>query len=154
MSIGMTSASLVRRALGVLLAFGAINAFAGGYYGLSGAKGVPLEWLDGSPFANYFIPSLLLLIVVGGSFVTAAVAVFARFRMARPAALVAVVIMTGWLAAQIAIIGYVSWMQPTTAVATFAIFLLAWILPSPPARPAACDRERGIGASPEHSAHS
>jgi hypothetical protein len=137
MSIGITSASFVRRALGVLLAFGAINAFAGGYYGLSGAKGVPVEWLDGSPFANYFIPSLILLIVVGGSFMTAAVAVFARFRIARPAALAAVVIVTGWLAAQITIIGYVSWMQPTTAVAAFAILRLAWILPSPRALPAA-----------------
>jgi hypothetical protein len=136
MSIGITHASLVRRTLGSLLAFGAINAFAGGYYGLSGASGVPVEWLDGSPFANYFIPSLILLIVVGGSFMTAAVAVFARFRFARPAALAAVVIVTGWLAAQIAIIGYVSWMQPTTAVAAFAIFVLAWILPSPRALPA------------------
>src|SRR4249919_3496988 len=107
MSIGITSASFARPALGILLVFGAINAFAGGYYGLSGAKGVPIEWLDGSPFANYFIPSLILLIVVGGSFMTAAVAVFARFRMARPAALAAAVIVTGWLGTQIAIIGYV-----------------------------------------------
>jgi hypothetical protein len=135
MSIGITSASFVRRALGVLLAFGAINAFAGGYYGLSGARDVPVEWLDGSPFATYFIPSLILLIAVGGSFVTAAVAVLARFRIARPAALAAVVIVTGWLAAQIAIIGYVSWMQPTTAAAALVIFVLAWILPSPRALP-------------------
>lgn len=130
MSNGIKGASPARRALGVLLAFGAINAFAGGYYGLSGAKGVPVEWLDGSPFRSYFIPGLVLLTVVGGSFLTAAVAVFARFRCARPAALAAAVIVTGWLAAQVAIIGYVSWMQPTTAVAAFAIFVLAWILPS------------------------
>jgi hypothetical protein len=131
MSIGITHASFVRRALGILLAFGAINAFAGGYYGLSGARGVPVEWLDGSRFRSYFIPSLVLFIVVGGAFVTAAVAVFARSRIARLAALAAAVIVTGWLAAQIAIIGYVSWMQPTTAIAAVAIFVLAWILPSP-----------------------
>jgi hypothetical protein len=136
MAISNTHASFVRRALGILLAFGAINAFAGGYYGLSGARGVPVEWLDGSPFADYFIPSLILLIVVGGSFMTAAVSVFARFRMARSAALAAVVIVMGWLAAQIAIIGYVSWMQPTTAVAALAICVFAWILPSPHALPA------------------
>ena len=153
MSIGINSATSVRRALGVLLAFGAINAFAGGYYGLSGANGVPVEWLDGSPFRSYFIPSLILLTVVGGSFVTAAVAVFARFRCARPASLAAAVIVTGWLAAQVAIIGYVSWMQPTTAVVAFAIFVLAWILPSPrdrmPAPPAAGDRQRGVGVYPQ-----
>ena len=46
MSVGIKSASSVRRALEVLLTFGAINAFAGGYYGRSGAKGIPVEWLD------------------------------------------------------------------------------------------------------------
>ena len=43
---------MIRYLLGALLTFGAINAFAGGYYGLSGAKGVPLEWLEGSPFSD------------------------------------------------------------------------------------------------------
>ncbi len=36
-----------RRALGALLVFAAVNAFGGGYYGLSGAPGVPVEWLAG-----------------------------------------------------------------------------------------------------------
>ena len=40
----------IRRLLGALLAFGALNAFAGGYCGLSGAEGVPRKWLAGSPF--------------------------------------------------------------------------------------------------------
>ena len=38
----------IRTLLGALLAFGALNAFAGGYYGMSGAAGVPREWLAGS----------------------------------------------------------------------------------------------------------
>ena len=68
--------SALRYLLGGLLAFGAINAFGGGYYGLSGAEGVPTEWLEGSPFSDYFIPSLVLFTVVGGSFLFAAIAVF------------------------------------------------------------------------------
>jgi hypothetical protein len=40
-----------------LLPFGALNAFAGGYDGLSGVEGVPLEWLEGSLFTEYFVPS-------------------------------------------------------------------------------------------------
>ena len=47
---------VTRYLLVVWLMFGAINAFAGGYYGLSGAKGVPLEWLASSPFSDYFHP--------------------------------------------------------------------------------------------------
>ena len=84
-----SQSSAVRYALGGLLAFGALNAFAGGYYGLSGAKGVPVEWLQGSPFKDYSVPSLILFIVVGGSFLIAAIAIFARARIARASALTA-----------------------------------------------------------------
>lgn len=73
----------VRITLGSLLAFGALNAFAGGYYGLTGAKGIPIEWLRGSPFKCYFMPSLFLVIVVEGSLWGAADAVFAHLRPAR-----------------------------------------------------------------------
>src|SRR5215204_2433792 len=110
-------AMAIRYSLGALLVFGAVNAFGGGYYGLSGAKGVPTEWLAGSPFPDYFVPSLMLLVVVGGSFIVAAIAVFTRLRIARLAALAAGIVVLGWLAVQLAIIGYVSWMQPTTAIA-------------------------------------
>ncbi len=113
-------------ALGGLLAFGALNAFAGGYYGLSGAKGIPTEWLAGSPFTNYFVPSLILLVVVGGSLLVAAIAVFARLRMGRFAALGAGIVLLIWIVVQVAIIGYVSWMQPTTAIGGVLIVVLAW----------------------------
>jgi hypothetical protein len=120
---------LVRYSLGSLLAFGAINAFGGGYYGLSGAEGVPVEWLEGSPFRSYFVPSLVLFVVVGGSFLFAAIAVFSNSRIARVSALAAGVVVLVWIVVQVSIIGYVSWMQPTTAGAGLLILLLAWLLP-------------------------
>jgi hypothetical protein len=40
----------IRSSLGGLLAFGALNAFGGGYYGLSGAEGVPTGMAQGKPF--------------------------------------------------------------------------------------------------------
>jgi len=119
---------LIHYLLGVLLLFVAINAFAGGYYGLSGAKDVPIEWLKGSPFHSYFIPSLILFVCVGGSALFAAIAVFRRHRIARKAAFLCGVIILLWLAVQAAIIGYVSWMQPTTALAAILILLLTWKL--------------------------
>ena len=116
---------MVRYVLGGILAFGAVNAFAGGYYGLAGAEGVPVEWLDGSPFDNYFIPSLILLVIVGGSLLLAAVAVLARLRIGRRAALAAGIIVLIWIAAQVAIIGHVSWMQPATLAGAVAVLILA-----------------------------
>lgn len=125
----------MRSALGALLAFGALNALGGGYYGLAGAKGIPREWLRGSGFSDYFVPSLVLMTVVGGSFLLAAVAVFARWRHDRWLATAAGVIVLGWLAVEVAIIGYVSWMQPATAVAGALVLGLAWRLqPSTPPR--------------------
>jgi hypothetical protein len=118
----------MRVLLGVLLSFGALNAFAGAYYGLAGAPGVPTEWLHGSPFSDYTVPSIILGGVVGGSFLLAAIAVFARWRSARLLAAAAGVIVLGWLVVQLAIIGYVSWMQPATAGWGIAILFVARLL--------------------------
>ena len=96
---------------------------------MAGAKGVPTEWLAGSPFKNYFVPSLILLIVVGGSLLVAAVAVLARLRAARLAAFAAGSIL--WIVVQVAIIGYVSWMQPVTAMGAVLVLILAWQLSTP-----------------------
>jgi hypothetical protein len=119
----------LRYSLGGLLAFGALNAFGGGYYGLSGAEGVPTQWLKGSPFTDYIVPSLILIVVVGGSFLMAAIAVFTGLRIARRTAVAAGLVVLGWLAAQLAIIGYVSWMQPTTAIAGVVVLVLGSLLP-------------------------
>ena len=120
---------LIRYAVGLLLLFIAINAFGGGYYGMSGARDVPIEWLKKSPFQSYFIPGLTLFVVVGGTSLCAAVMVFKRFHYARNTAFVSGIIILIWLSVQIAIIGYVSWMQPTTAIAALLILFLTWLLP-------------------------
>jgi hypothetical protein len=120
----------IRYLLGSLLAFGALNAFAGGYYGLTGAEGVPREWLEGTPFKDYFYPSLILLVVVGGSCLVAAAAVFARFRVGRFAAVAAAGVLLTWLAVELLMLGYISWMQPATAAGAFVVLILAWLLPS------------------------
>jgi hypothetical protein len=120
---------LIRYALGAILLILAINAFAGGYYGISGAKNIPREWLRGSPFHDYFIPALILFFVVGGSALIAAIAVFSQHRHAPKAAYLSGLIVLVWLAVQISIIGYVSWMQPTTTAAGLLILFLTWRLP-------------------------
>ncbi len=111
-----------------LLALIALNAWGGGYFGLSGAPGVPTAWLEGTPFQSYFWPSLILLVGVGGTMAGAALSV-AR---GRPRALwwsaLAAVVLLGWIATQLAIIGYVSWLQPAMVGAAIAIAgLTGWL---------------------------
>lgn len=128
MQQSQSTEKIIRYALGILLLFLALNAFGGGYYGMAGAKDVPLEWLEGSPFSNYFIPSLLLFAVVGSSALLAAIAVLGRHYLAVRAALISAVIVLIWLTVQISIIGYISWMQPVTATAAVLILFLTWLL--------------------------
>lgn len=103
----------------------ALNAVGGGIYGLGGAKDVPAQWLQGSPFTSYFWPSLILLVGVGGSMALAAVLMVVRPRIGAYASLGAGLVLAGWIGVQVAIIGYVSWLQPAMAVAAVAVVALA-----------------------------
>ena len=120
----------IRPVLGAMLGFGALNAFGGGFFGLSGARGVPVEWLAGSSFSDYFVPSLILMVVVGGALSVATIAVLMRHRSARRTAFGAGTIVLVWIGVQLAIIGYVSWMQPATLIAGAAILVLASLIPN------------------------
>jgi hypothetical protein len=118
-----------RYLLAALLSFIAFNAFGGGIYGMAGAEGFPMEWLAGSPFSTYFVPSLVLFVVVGGGCLGAAIATYAEARHANVIATSAAVVVSAWIGAQVAIIGVVSWLQPVTLLAAVAVALLAWRLP-------------------------
>ena len=62
----------VRTALTWLEVVVGFAAVAGGVYALLGAVGVPRAWLAGSSFSTYRFPGLVLLVVVGGTCLTAA----------------------------------------------------------------------------------
>lgn len=59
----------------VLAVFGALTTIAGGVGLVTGAIQTPLDWLQGSPFADYTVPGLALAILVGGSMLLAAATV-------------------------------------------------------------------------------
>ena len=103
----------------------AINAIGGGIYGLAGAPGVPSEWLAGSPFSSYLIPSLVLIVMVGGTHLVAALRVWTGHSSARSVSLVASAVLAMWIAVQVSIIGYVSWLQPTMGAAALLEFAMA-----------------------------
>jgi uncharacterized membrane protein YidH (DUF202 family) len=123
-----SSVNLINKILGILLIFVAANAFAGGYYGLLGAKDIPIEWLRNSPFNSYFIPSVVLVVVVGGTSLFAGFAVLMKFRTGDIIAYTAGGILMVWLAVELFIIGYVSWMQTATAIVGVLIPSLAWLM--------------------------
>jgi hypothetical protein len=90
----------------------AAAAVAGSIYGVGGASGIPREWLDSSPFADHCWPSLILGIAVGGSSAASAALAWRGSYRAGPATVGAGIILAGWVASQVSIIGYRSFLQP------------------------------------------
>jgi hypothetical protein len=108
-----------------------VGALAGGVNALTGAKGVPREWLDGTPFKSYFVPGLLLFVVIGGSMLAAAGLLLGGASAARLVSLEAGIVLLGWIAAQLATIGYRHWLQPLLLVLGLAVVVLSFVLPCP-----------------------
>lgn len=100
-----------RRALLVLLYFGALSALGGAVLGVvANGAGVPLEYLQGTPFTSYVIPGLILGVVIGGTQGAAAVLTQLRHPYSRIVASVAGFGMTIWIFVELVITGY-SWLQ-------------------------------------------
>ena len=125
------------RAIAVLSSVTAVNAAGGAWYGLNGAPNVPAEWLRGSMFRTYRVPSLILGVAVGGSTTAAAVTAWRGSDAAAPAAIGAGSILAAWIAAQVAIIGLRSPLQPAMAGVGLSLIALGRrlrALPDPPLR--------------------
>jgi hypothetical protein len=109
-----------RRLLLALEVVIAVNAVGGAIYGLAGAEDLPQAWLEGTPFDSYAVPSLILLVVVGGSMGIAALALLADHRVAPGLSVAAGLILIGWITVQVLIIvpdGGFSWLQPAMLAA-------------------------------------
>lgn len=68
---------------------------------------------------------LFLFIVLGGSFLFGAFAVFSRRPFAGKAAMACGALLLLWIGVQLLFIGFVSWLQPAMALAAVVILSLA-----------------------------
>ncbi len=118
-----------RWVLGGLEALIAASAAGGAVYGLSGAAGVETDWLQGSPFSSYVIPSLVLLVAVGGSAAAALAALVRGSRRAPALAVCAGATLTGWIAVEVIWIPF-SPLQPACLLAGRAMIVLGRVIDS------------------------
>lgn len=111
MSLPVSDRVLIRTLAGLTL-FGAISAAAGAWLAI-GAKGagMPLEYLDHSPFDSFVVPGLVLGGVVGGTQGAAAIAIIARRRIALLLSAVAGFGMLIWIFVERVMIRQYSWLQ-------------------------------------------
>lgn len=98
------------RALVAAMAFQGVSGVAGGW-GLvsdpSGGKlGIPVTWLEGSPFRDYLVPGMVLLTVLGILPLVVAFGLWTVRPWAWAASLLVGAALLVWIGIQIAVIGY------------------------------------------------
>jgi hypothetical protein len=101
--------------LGLLQAFIALSAMAGGFMFIkdpSGAgMGFEVSMLEGSFFPNYLIPGLFLFLVNGLGSLIGAVLSFIKNRQAGIVAIALGAILLAWIVVQVIIIREINWMH-------------------------------------------
>ena len=82
-----------------------------------------------SPLTSYLIPSLFLFIVVGGICLFSSVSLFRNSSFSKKFALLSGVLLVLWIAIQVRIIGFVSWLQPAVFISGVIVIVLSHFLP-------------------------
>lgn len=137
--VARISAVTIDAIAGVLAVAGCIGLLGGGIQ-------FPAAWLLGTPFSDYTVPALILGVVVGGSaLVAAAVTALASREVGALATAAAGAVMLGWIVGELALIGYVSWMQP-------AMFIYGLIMIGAAALLLLATPAEGRGATPHEHA--
>lgn len=122
----MNARRIVLLVLAILVAVLAIAGGIGLIAQPSGSIfGMDATLLASSPFTSFVLPGILLAIVVGGSMIVAAVALLRRLKSGASWSFVAGTILAGWIAVQVAMIGYASVLQPIFFVIGVVMMLLA-----------------------------
>jgi len=102
----------IRITLIVVDLFAAVSAIVGAIGLLAGFMNIPVSVLNGTPFADFTVPALLLGSVVGGSaLVAATIALFGPRQFEALASAGAGCIMVGWMTVEVAMIGLAIWVQ-------------------------------------------
>lgn len=116
----------------ILLLFNSIGAIYGGWHLITHPDGsslkISLDWLQFSPFSNYFIPGIILLVVNGlfGFFVLGLLILrhrnFPWFVIAQGA------LLTGWILVQMIMLRSVLGLQVIMGSTGLALILSGWLL--------------------------
>ena len=127
-----TKSKRLANALGILQLFIGLGAVGGGF-GLvlepSGANlGMPLEMLNHSPFSDFLVPGLVLLIVNGLGSIAGSVLSFKLFQYAAEIALVLGAFLVSWILIQVYWIHAFHWLHALYLSLGIIELAFGWLL--------------------------
>jgi len=105
-----------------------VGAVYGGFGLIVNGMGMPIAWLDATPFPSWAVPGLLLLVLVAVPMALAAAAELARSRLAYASSAIAGAVLVAWIVAQLLVLRRFFFLQPVLAVAGVAVLALAWLV--------------------------
>lgn len=108
-----------------------IGAMYGAVMLVTDAWHLPVHDLEPLPLHSWVIPGLALIAVVTVPMIAAAIEVYWGMRHAAILSLAAGLLLVGWIAVQLLVIGPQMWLQPAMAIGGLAITTLAWLWHSP-----------------------
>lgn len=121
----------IRITLAIIEALIGLGAIGGSLAIVTGAfdQWLPVAWLQGTPFSDYTIPGLILLIVVGGGMLLAATAQCTQREWAVLLSAAMGFVMLGWIASEVAIIDrYAQAVVPSTVVQQVLFLVLGLVM--------------------------
>lgn len=105
----------MRVALLVLTAFITLTALPGGMLLMmepgGGSIGLTVQLLSNTPFHDFFIPGLVLALIVGGSSLVSLFLVMNESPLSYKVAMLSGIILVVWILAELAFIPYYHWLQ-------------------------------------------
>ena len=121
--------AIMRRILFILCLFNALSAIPSGGLLMLNPDGrifhFPPDLLETTPFQNYFVPGILLAMIVGGSSLMAAISLFKNTRYQYWLAMSAGLILIGWIFIQTILIQSVHWLHAAYFILGFTVLLLS-----------------------------
>lgn len=109
-----------------------LTAIAGGFKLVSNPNGIPdfpIEWLRNSPFTSYFMPGLVLLIVIGFGNVLAGPVIFLRKRYSGSIAVLLGLFLILYMTIEVWFVGLRNFLQPLYFVLGVIVLILGLKLP-------------------------
>lgn len=122
---------MVRMLAIALLLLTGLAALAGGWGFISDPGGekmqIPLEWLQNTPFNNYFIPGLILLFVLGLGSLGAAYVSIRRLPHYSQWIIATGVVIVGWIIIQVLMLQMLHWLHYLFGGIGWAILILGLV---------------------------
>lgn len=115
----------MKKPLLALLLFHGITAVAGGIALIAGWTNLPVWDLRTANIENFFWPGVILIFIVGGSALDAAISFLRHKDYAPVLALLSGIIMEGWILAEMFIVVQFSWLQVLYLFTGIAVIILA-----------------------------